>query len=274
VSGGILGPGIDDLGQGRKSVTWPSVPATIGTRVTHRGSRFIGTVIGFVGDGVTLRGVSSDERSFRFTPGGFMVDAKIVTLVRPKGLSTDETRFTASGSVAAPQSRAKVARSSRLWVAGVHDAELVEKIWGDDLRDAGVVVERLDGLDHLAQAIDDFSPGPDARLGVLVDHLVHGSKEWRIAQACQGEFVTIAGHPFVDVWQAIRPVVLGIDSWPVIPRSKDWKTGICEILGQRLGALDSGSMWKVLLKRARTFADLEPAFIGAVESILDDLLIE
>ena len=40
-------------------------------------------------------------------------------------------------STAAPSAapvRARVARASRIFVEGRHDAELVEKVWGDDLR--------------------------------------------------------------------------------------------------------------------------------------------
>ena len=177
VSRGILGPGIDDAARNPRNVQWPNLPAALGMRVVHRGSRFIGVVVGFVADGIVLRGASSDERAFRFTPGGFMVDAKVVTLTRPVAPKPTKPAFTASGSVAAVTTpgaakRAKVARASRLWVEGLHDAELVEKIWGDDLRDVGIVVERLDGLDVLPDAIAEFDPSADAKLGVLVDHLV------------------------------------------------------------------------------------------------------
>ena len=242
----------------------------------HRGSRFIGIVIGYASDGVTLRGASGDERSFRFSPGAFLVDAKVVTLTRPVTPKGDKPAFTASGSVVAPSNggppRAKVARASRLWVEGIHDAELVEKIWGDDLRDVGIVVERLDGLDGLAEAIARFGPTREARLGVLVDHLVPRSKEWRIAQECQSDVVVVAGHPFVDVWQAVRPHVLGIARWPSVPTVEDWKQGICRRIGHVLGATDPPMFWRELLRRTRSIADLEPTFVGAVESLLDSLI--
>ena len=79
--------------------------------------------------------------------------------------------------------KARVARASRIFVEGRHDAELVEKVWGDDLRVEGVVVEYLEGVDDLAEHLRDFRPGPERRVGVLVDHLVPGSKESRIAAA-------------------------------------------------------------------------------------------
>ena len=46
-------------------------------------------------------------------------------------------------------------------------------------RDA-YLVERFDdvaGVDDLAGAIRDFAPGPQRRLGILVDHLVAGPGE-------------------------------------------------------------------------------------------------
>ena len=147
----------------------------------------------------------------------------------------------------------------------MHDAELVEKVWGDDLRVEGVVVERLDGVDVLADALEDLRPAPGSRVGVLVDHLVSGSKESRIAAAVTGPHVLVRGTPFVDVWQAIRPSVLGISAWPEIPRSRPWKEGMCEFFGEPV----AGVLWKRLLSRVRTYADLEPALVGAVESLID-----
>src|SRR5690606_24657083 len=100
--------------------------------------------------------------------GGFWVDGRPVVLQAPMTSSGPvRPRRTASGSVAAPQSRARVARGSRIWVEGRHDAELIEKVWGDDLRVEGVVVELLDGVDNLPDAVRDFAPGAQRRVGVL-----------------------------------------------------------------------------------------------------------
>ena len=247
-------------------------------RAMHRGSRFIGVVVGFVADGVVLRGASSDERSFRFSPGGFLVDAKVVTLTRPFVRVKSKPSFTPSGSVASVigevGNRARIARASRVWVEGLHDAELVEKIWGDDLREVGIVVERLDGLDDLEEAIADFGPSAEAKLGVLVDHLIPRSKEARIAERCRSEFVCIEGHRFIDVWQAIRPHVIGIGRWPAVPANEDWKTGIVERVGPALGCQEPRDFWRELLRRTTTIADLEATFVGAVESILDFLVAD
>ena len=46
-----------------------------------------------------------------------------------------------------------------------------------------------------------------------------------------GPDVLVTGHPFVDVWQAVKPSVVGIRAWPVVPRGTDWKTGVCAALG-------------------------------------------
>ena len=53
---------------------------------------------------------------------------------------------------------ARVAAASRIWVEGRHDAELLELVWGDELRDGGIVVEPLHGADHLADAVAAFAP--------------------------------------------------------------------------------------------------------------------
>jgi hypothetical protein len=142
---------------------------------------------------------------------------------------------------------------------------LIEKVWGDDLRGEGVVVERLDGIDRLADEIAAFRPAPGHRLGVLVDHLVPGSKEDRIARSVRHDHVLVTGTPFIDVWQAVRPSVLGIDRWPTIPRGTDWKTGIC----REFKASDPTEMWRRLLSSVRTYADLEPTLVGAVEQLID-----
>ncbi len=222
-------------------------------------------------DMVTLSTPTGGERHFRMLPEGFVVDGAIVTLVEPRRVPPPPAeRRTASGSFAGiVPDRARVARAGRLWVEGIHDAELVEKVWGDDLREAGVVVERLDGIDDLVEAVRDFGPGPGRPLGILVDHLVPGSKESRLAEQVRSEYVLVTGTPYVDVWQAIRPSVVGISAWPEVPRSEDWKTGVA----RRLGWIDPpGAIWRRLLGAVSTYADLEPAVVGAVEELLDTLL--
>ncbi|HQV18889.1 MAG TPA: DUF3097 family protein, partial [Gordonia sp. (in: high G+C Gram-positive bacteria)] len=171
---------------------------------------------------------------------------------------------TASGSRAMPKQRARTARASRIFVEGVHDATLLERVWGDDLRVEGVVVESLDGLDNLDDALADFEPGPHRRAGVLVDHLVAGSKEARLTESV-GENVLVCGHPYIDVWQAVKPASVRIREWPTIPRGTDWKTGICRELGW--GTPQDG--WRRVLAGVKDFRDLEVPILRSVEELID-----
>jgi hypothetical protein len=68
------------------------------------------------------------------------------------------------------------------------------------------------------------------------------------------------------VWAAIRPGVVGIDAWPDVPRGVPWKAGVLDALGI---AAQPGAFWKQLLGHVRTYADLEPALVGAVEQLID-----
>ena len=181
---------------------------------------------------------------------------------------------TASGSRTVEGARAKVASGSRIFVEGRHDAELVEKVWGADLRVEGVVVELLDGVDDLVGAIAEFQPGPGRRMGVLVDHLLPGTKEHRVVQAAaQGRYaahVRVLGHPYVDVWQSVRPERLGLAAWPVIPRGQSWKDGICDHLGwPHDSQADIARAWKQILGTVRSYADLEPTLLASVEELID-----
>ncbi|MCP3427220.1 DUF3097 domain-containing protein, partial [Rothia sp. AR01] len=185
-----------------------------------------------------------------------------------------------SGSVAAPRARARTARASRMLVEGVHDAELVEKVWGDDLRQEGIVVEPMHGLDHVMEIIRDFSPAPHRRLGVLADHLVPGSKESRLAEQAMAlpgarENVLFVGHPYVDVWQSVKPAAVGLRAWPEVPRGEDWKTGILRRIGWPHGTpAESARGWKRILGSVETYADLDPGILGPVEHIIDFLTQE
>ena len=219
-------------------------------------------------------------KGFSLGPG-FLLDGSPVVLTAPKAAALTELAAareaasrTASGSRAVDGLRARVASGSRIFVEGRHDAELVEKVWGDDLRIEGVVVEMLDGVDDLSAAIAEFQPGHGRRMGVLVDHLVPGTKEHRIVQeAARGPYaahVRVLGHPYVDVWQSVRPERLGLSAWPVIPRGTSWKDGICEHLGwpHRTQA-DTAQAWKRILGTVRSYADLEPTLLASVEELID-----
>ncbi len=269
--------GPDVLAAGRRrpgQAQLPRVAAEHGLVVEDGAGEFCGAVVFCEKDAVTLEDARGRQRVFPLGPGAFLLEGRPVMLVRPgrasaPGLPAGAGRpaaRTASGSIAAPPSRAKVARASRIYVEGRHDAELVEKIWGDDLRDVGVVVEYLGGIDDLPAIVADFAPGPERRLGVLVDHLVSGSKESRIAAQVRSGHVLIVGHPFIDVWAAVKPSAVGISGWPRIPPGTPWKEGVLQAIGWRE---DTAAAWQRILRSVTCFADLEPEFLGRVEELID-----
>ena len=253
----------------------PEVAAADGLVVETADGRFCGAVValgaavdaGEKRDTVTLEDRHGKRRVYPMLPAGFLLDGRIVTLVRPPAaLQPKPARGrTASGSFTVSHQAARVARASRIWVEGVHDAALVERIWGDDLRVEGVVVEPLDGIDNLAAAVREFRPAATRRVGVLVDHLVAGSKEQRIVAAIRDPDVLITGHPYVDVWQAVKPTALGIGAWPAVPRGVNWKDGVCAALG----VSDPREMWRRVLAGVDSYADVEVPLLRAVEELID-----
>jgi hypothetical protein len=256
-------------GQWRRPRVVPTVEAERDLVVEDAETGFCGAVVRCEktagGHTVTLEDRRGAHRVFPLGPG-FLLDGEPVELVRPAVAAPVAPRRTASGSVAVTRQRARVARQSRIYVEGRHDAELVEKVWGDDLRVEGVVVEHLGGIDDLPSVVRDFRPGPGRRLGVLVDHLVAGSKESRLAAQVVSPHVLVLGHPYVDVWQAVRPGALGIAAWPVVPRGTDWKEGVCAALGW---PVDPPAAWRRVLAAVRGYADLEPSLLGRVEELID-----
>jgi len=223
---------------------------------------------------LTLEDRRGRRRAFPLGPG-FLLEGRPVVLKPPVTRAAPTApRRTASGSVAVQGGRARVARESRIFVEGRHDAELVEKVWGDDLRVEGVVVEHLGGVDDLVAALGDFGPGPGRRVGVLVDHLVPGSKESRIAEDVRrstvGTHVLVVGHPFVDVWAGVKPERLGLAAWPEVPRDVEWKHGVCAALGwPHADQADIARAWQQILARVTSYADCEPALLGRVEELID-----
>ncbi|MGO4385315.1 DUF3097 family protein [Specibacter sp. RAF43] len=257
------------------------VPATRGLVVEDVQTGWVGAVVRIEkSGGMHIMELADRREKVRAFPlgFGFLVDGEPVEVVAPAPAAGPRRQArTASGSVKVEGRRAQVAKASRIWVEGKHDAELVEKVWGDDLRVEGIVVEPLRGIDELTAAVADFAPGPNRRLGVLVDHLVPHSKESRIvadlmASPAARNNILVVGHPYVDVWQAIKPSTLGIPAWPVIPRTMEWKLGILAAFGwPHRTAEDVGLGWARLLARVNSYADLEPSLLGRVEEVIDFL---
>ncbi|WP_068276271.1 DUF3097 domain-containing protein [Aldersonia kunmingensis] len=250
----------------RKAV--PRVEAARDLVVEDAESGFCGAVVGYDrsydGEFVKLEDRHGKVRLFAMREAAFLVDGVPVTLVRPVSKQPVAPTRSASGSTKVEGLRARVARASRIWVEGVHDAALVERVWGHDLRVEGVVVEHLEGLDNLGARLSEFTPGSGRRVGVLVDHLVTGSKETQLTTGL-GPHVLVTGHPYIDVWQAVRPQAVGISQWPEVPRGEDWKTGICRRLGW--GTPQQG--WRRVYESVNSFRDLEAPLIGAVERLVD-----
>jgi Protein of unknown function (DUF3097) len=249
------------------------LPIELGMVVEDAQTGYVGAVVSVEYGRMQLEDRKGRRKPFPVGPG-YLVDGKPVILTASRGSSPKAAARTASGSVAVSGARARVARTGRIYVEGRHDAELVEQVWGDDLRIEGVVVEYLGGVDDLVGIVEQFRPGPQRRLGVLVDHLVAGSKESRLADAVHrgpgGVHTLVVGHPFVDIWQAVKPARLGLSEWPVIPRGTDWKHGICQALGwPHADQADIAGAWRRIRGTIRDWTDLDAALIGRVEELID-----
>ena len=105
----------------------PQVAAERGLVVEDAAGEFCGAVVCCEKDAVTLEDARGRRRVFPLRPGAFRLEGKPVMLVRPARPATPgrprpgrrgRPRRTASGSIAAPPSRAKVAQASRIYVEG------------------------------------------------------------------------------------------------------------------------------------------------------------
>lgn len=234
---------------------------------------YVGAVVRVEYGRIYLEDRHGHVRGFPLGPG-YLLEGRPVILTAPRRPGPVAAARTASGSVALQGVRARVARASRIYVEGRHDAELIAQVWGEDLRIEGVVVEHLGGVDDLVGIVAEFAPRPGRRLGVLVDHLVTGSKEARIADAVRrgpgGRDTLVVGHPYVDIWQAVKPQRLGLADWPQVPRHMEWKHGACRALGlPHADQADIAKAWRRIRSRVRDWNDLEPALISRVEELID-----
>ncbi|MGI9621787.1 MAG: DUF3097 family protein [Acidimicrobiales bacterium] len=266
---GILSDPIDLDAPRRRGPTASPVNVTIGMTLEHRASRTAGQVLRYVeGQQIVLRDEQGRDHSWRPQDGAFWYEgnpAALKKLVAAPSLGGRE--LTASGSVALGEVPARVAQASRIYVEGIHDAELIERVWGDDLRIEGIVVEQMEGADDLANLVSAFRPGPRRRLGVLLDHLVPNSKESRIAAEVDDANVLICGHPYVDIWEAIRPEILGLGRWPTVPKGRPWKEGVLQALG--LSHEEPAAFWRRSLNAVTSYRDLQTPLITAVEQLID-----
>lgn len=265
--------GTDVLAAGRRKPRSTEHPAEPGLVVEDVETGYVGAVVRVEYGRVDLEDRRGHVRGFPLGPG-YLLEGRPVILTAPRRTAPTGAGRTASGSVAVSGVRARVARASRIYVEGRHDAELIAQVWGEDLRIEGVVVEQLGGVDDLVDIVAEFAPGPGRRLGVLVDHLVAGSKEARIADAVRrgpgGPDTLVVGHPYVDIWQAVKPQRLGLRAWPRVPRQVEWKQGVCQALGlPHDDQADIARAWRHIRSRVRDWNDVEPALISRVEELID-----
>jgi hypothetical protein len=265
--------GTDVLAAGRRKPRSTEHPAELGMVVEDVETGYVGAVVRVEYGRIELEDRHGHTRGFPLG-GGYLLEGRPVILTTPRRPAPTAAGRTASGSVAVPGARARVARASRIYVEGRHDAELIAQVWGEDLRIEGVVVEHLGVVDDLVSIVAEFEPGPGRRLGVLVDHLVAGSKEARIADAVRrrpgGPHTLVVGHPYVDIWQAVKPQRLGLEAWPAVPRHVEWKHGACAALGlPHANQVDIARAWRRIRRRVRDWNDLEPALISRVEELID-----
>lgn len=257
--------GFDILGPRAARQPAPAVvKAALETVVEDAASGFCGAIVGFGPGAVILEDLRGARRTFPLAAGTFLIDGRPVTLSRAVQAPARPAR-SASGSVAVAGHTARTARASRIWVEGIHDATLIERIWGHDLRVEGIVVEPIGGLDNLLAALREFGPSPQRRVGVLADHLVPGSKESRIAAEAAHPSVLVTGHPYVDIWQAVRPGAVGIAAWPDVQRGVDWKHGVC----RALGVADPATLWGRVNGAVASYRDIETPLVTAVERLID-----
>jgi DUF3097 family protein len=262
----VLAPGWQRAGK----PTTTEIPAQYGMVLEDPTSGFVGALVKIENGLLVLEDRRGKRRSFPLGPG-FWLDGKPVAITAPKRQPKGQPTHTASGSrTSAAPAQAKLALPSRIYVEGRHDAELVEKVWGDDLRHVGVVVEYLGGIDDLPAIVAEFAPQRGRRLGVLVDHLVPGSKESRIVEQVTSPWVFVTGHRFVDIWTAVKPSVLGLKAWPDVPRGQDYKEGLCRALGWPARTqTDIANAWRQIRSKVTSWRDLDPALLTEVEKLID-----
>ena len=101
------------------------LPIELGMVVEDAQTGYVGAVVRVEYGRMELEDRHGRTKPFPVGPG-YLVDGKPVILTAPRGPSPTAVTRTASGSVAVTGSRARVARTGRIYVEGRHDAELVE----------------------------------------------------------------------------------------------------------------------------------------------------
>ncbi len=243
----------------------PLVAADPGLVVEDAATGWCGAVVEAGKDLVLLEDRFGKRRAFPMDPAAFRFEGALCTLVKPKATARAGAKRTASGSVAVPYAPARVARASRILVEGLHDAALIERVWGDDLRDRGRRGGGPARRRHPSGSHPRVRAGPEPALGVLVDHLVPGSKEALIAAAvsCRiraGHRASVRGRLAGGEAQGGRHRRMAAD--PEGHRLEDRRL-------LAAGMADPATGWRTVLAAVNSYADLEVPLLTAVEHLID-----
>jgi hypothetical protein len=104
---------LDEFEQQRRAPAYPSVPASTGLVVEERASGFCGDVVKVDARAVTLRDRHGRDRQFLLKPGGFLLEGKPVTLVRPAPTAAPaaarvKRRLTGEPDIPAPSAQSRL----------------------------------------------------------------------------------------------------------------------------------------------------------------------
>ena len=91
---------LDEYAESKQPTRYPSVEVVVGLVVEDRASGFCGDVVRWNAEAVTLRDRRQHLRHFTWKPGGFLLEGRPVTLVRPAAHPVVRQTITASGSIA------------------------------------------------------------------------------------------------------------------------------------------------------------------------------
>ena len=80
------------------------------------------------------------------------------------------------------------------------------------------------------------------------------------------EHALVVGHPYIDIWEAVKPSSVGIEAWPRVPHGQDWKTGVCRALGW---PENTGAVWQAHPEARALLQGPGAGTLGRVEELID-----
>ncbi|MGA0918793.1 MAG: DUF3097 family protein, partial [Ilumatobacteraceae bacterium] len=90
---------LEEFAEQRSRPRYPEVEIESGLVVEDRSSGYVGDVVRWSHEGVTLRDRNQHLRHFGWKPGGFLLEGRPVTLVRPRTAPAAPPRRSAAGAV-------------------------------------------------------------------------------------------------------------------------------------------------------------------------------